>query len=396
MAEPSLFCSSDTRKHHTFNIPSIESILGASFTTKNSVKILKSGDKIFQPILDSISTAEKIICIEFYIFKDDDTGNKLAGLLKEKSMQGVKVYVLYDHFGSLLTSGRFWSDMKKAGVKFRASHPIKLTSFRRNIYRNHKKLIIVDGKRAFTGGFNIADEYYGYFNKKQPAWRDIGICLEGPIVNTLFELFKKSWRRWKGSPITTDIEHQVLTEGIPAVPIFASTGRDRRRMRRLLLQSINNAEESILITTAYFLPSRRLIKALQHSARKGVKIKLLLPGKSDVQSAYYASRSHYKKLLTAGVEVYNYQGSILHSKTAVFDSCWSIIGSTNLDFQSLRRNDEGNIGLLDKGFSKRMETVFHSDLKESVRINPDTWSKRSLLQKIMEKSCLFFIKVFLK
>ncbi|MDO8281341.1 MAG: phospholipase D-like domain-containing protein [Thermodesulfovibrionia bacterium] len=370
----------------------IEEILRIPFTENNYIRILENGEEIFQTILNSVSSARKIIFIEFYLFKDDDTGNTLAELLKEKSREGVTVYLLYDHFGSLLTSKDFWSELKKAGIKYHVSHPFKLFSPRRYIYRNHKKLLIVDGEKAFTGGFNIADEYHGFIKKKQKTWRDIGIYLEGPIVHSLSELFMKSWRRWKGIPIEFDSKTEYSMTGIQAIPIFASTGRARRRMRRLLIQSIKNSKNNIYITTAYFLPSRKLFEALEHAAKRGVLITLLLPGKSDIKSVYYASRAYYSKLLSAGVRIYNYQGTVLHAKTAVFDGIWSIVGSTNLDFQSLSRNDESNVGILDKSFSSKMIEVFNNDLQQSTKIIGDTWANRPFHQKILEKVFSFILK----
>ena len=210
----------------------IENILGIHFTDNNKVKLLESGRETFQKILDSVSSAREIICIEFYIFKDDDTGKKLAGLLKVKAKQGVRVYLLYDHFGSFLTSRGFWSDLKKAGVKIRVSHPFKWLALRGYIYRNHQKLLVIDGKKAFTGGFNIADEYHGYFKKRKALWRDTGICLEGPIAFTLLNIFRKSWATWKGESISWDIKHETLSHGVPVIPIFANSGRTRRTARR--------------------------------------------------------------------------------------------------------------------------------------------------------------------
>lgn len=370
----------------------IEEILHIPFTENNYIRILENGEEIFQTILNSVSSARKIIFIEFYLFKDDDTGNTLAELLKKKSREGVTVYLLYDHFGSLLTSKEFWSDLKKAGIRYHVSHPFKLFSPRRYIYRNHKKLLIVDGEKAFTGGFNIADEYHIYIKKRQKTWRDIGIYLEGPIVHSLSELFMKSWRRWKGIPIEFDVKNTYSMKGIPAIPIFASTGRARRRIRMLLIQSIKNSKEHIYITTAYFLPSRKLFEALEYAAKRGVFITLLLPGKSDLLSVYYASRAHYGRLLTAGVKIYNYQGSVLHAKTAVFDGIWSIVGSTNLDFQSLRRNDESNVGILDRDFSMKMIEVFNKDLQKSTKIEAGTWANRPLYQKGLEKFFYIIIK----
>jgi cardiolipin synthase len=376
----------------TFEKSIIENILGVHFTYNNNVQLLKSGQETFQIILDSVSTARDIICIEFYIFKDDDTGKKLAELLKEKARQGVKVYLLYDHFGSFLTSRAFWLDLKKAGVKIMVSHPFKWTAPRGYIYRNHKKLLVIDGAKAFTGGFNIADEYHGHFKKRKKTWRDTGIYLEGPIAHTLLNMFRKSWTTWKGESIIWNTKQMSLNHGVPVIPIFANSGRARRKMRRLLIYSIKNAKESIFLTTAYFIPSRKILKALVQAVRKGVTLKLLLPGKTDVMPVFYAGRSYYRRLLKAGVEIYNYRGSVLHAKTTVFDGCWSIIGSTNLDFQSLWRNEESNVGILDRDFSRHMIEVFQNDLKNSIKIDSDSWARRPLYQKILEKSSSLIMK----
>lgn len=384
MNGPFQFCtlSSD---NVTFQKSAIENISGLPFTENNKVKLLEDGHETFQTILDSVSSAKESICIEFYIFKDDDTGNKLAALLKEKAREGVKVYLLYDHFGSFLTSRRFWSDLKKAGVNVRVSHPFSWSFPKGYIYRNHKKLLIIDGKKAVTGGFNIADEYHGYLKKKELLWRDTGIYLEGPIAYVLLNIFRKSWSTWKGKSITQASRHQSFSNGVPVIPIFANSGRARRKMRRLLIYSINNAKESIYLTTAYFIPGNRVLRAMVRAAKRGVTLKLLLPGKSDVQSVFYAGRSHYSRLLRAGVDIYNYQGAVLHAKTTVFDGCWSIIGSANLDFQSLRRNEESNVGILDSNFSRQMIEAFHMDLKNSSKIDAETWARRPFHQKVLEK-----------
>lgn len=372
-----------------FTAASIEHILGSPFKKSSKINILESGQATFQKILDTVSSARVSICIEFYIFKDDDTGKKLARLLKEKVRQGVKVYVLYDHFGSFLTSRGFWSDLKKAGINIRVSNPIKWSAPSVYFYRNHKKLLIIDGTKAFIGGFNIADEYHGYFKKSKKTWRDTGIYLEGPISVSLLNIFRKSWKTWKGDIILDHARRLNSAGGVSVVPIFANSGRARRKMRRLLIYSIRNAKESIFITTAYFTPSRRILRALESAARRGVSLKLMLPGVTDIKSVYYAGRTYYRRLLKAGVEIFNYKDSVLHSKFAVFDRQWSIIGSTNLDKQSLRRNEESNVGILDGDFSRRMIDIFQKDLLKSIKIDLDSWIKRPFYQKILER--IFFI-----
>ncbi len=371
----------------------IENILGMSFSANNMVRLLKSGQETFQEILDCIRAARQIICIEFYIFKDDNTGKKVAEVLKQKAAEGVNIYLLYDHFGSFLTSRRFWMDLREKGVNIRASHPFRWSAPRGYLYRDHKKLLVVDGEKAFIGGFNIADEYHGYLRKRIKTWRDTGIYIEGPVASSLLNMFRKSWKTWKGVPIQWKAaRNSTVRHGVPVIPVFANSRRARSRMRRLLIYSIRNAKKRIFITTAYFTPGIRIQRALVQAARRGVSLKLLLPGESDVLSVFYAGRAYYTRLLKAGVEIYNYQGSVLHSKTAVFDDCWSIIGSTNLDIQSLRRNEESNVGILDTGFAQQMIDTFYSDLKNSVRIDPETWAERPFYQKILEKFFYLVLK----
>lgn len=369
----------------------IEEILGTSFTLNNYARLLPSGQEMFQTIFDSVLSAKEIICIEFYIFKDDDTGKRLAEILKEKSRQGVKVYILYDHWGSFRTSRSFWMDLKKSGINLRSSHPFRWSSPKQYIHRDHKKLLLIDGQKAFTGGFNIGSEYHGYL-KARHTWRDTGIYLEGPIAETLLDIFRKTWMAWRGEPIAYEKKYQPLTQGISVIPIFTNSAKSRRRMRKLFFYSIRNAKEGIFLTTAYFTPSHRIILALEGAVKRGVKVKLLLPDKSDIPIVDYVARAFYTKLLKAGIEIYTYQDKILHAKTAVFDGYWSIIGSANLDFQSLRRNDEGNVGILDKDFGSEMIKAFKDDLHHSIKIESDAWEKRPLNEKILER----FFSVFRK
>jgi cardiolipin synthase len=206
----------------------------------------------------------------------------------------------------------------------------------------------------------------------------------------LLDTFKKSWQVWKGEPILFHSDVKPAEDGLPVLPIFASSAKGRRRMRKLLYDSINSAQKGIYLTTAYFTPSRRLIQILENAVARGVSVKLLLPGKTDISAARYTGRAFYSRLLKAGVEIYNYSGQILHAKTAVFDGMWSIIGSANLDFQSLRRNDEGNVGIIDAGFGLRMSELFFEDLKSSEKITIWKWRKRPFCEKLKEHFYVLF------
>ncbi|MDP3049645.1 MAG: phospholipase D-like domain-containing protein [Thermodesulfovibrionales bacterium] len=382
----------------SFEIPEIEKIYGSSFTGGNSVHLLWKNGELFKAIFDYIAGAERFVCLEFYIFRNDETGIELAELLKKKAAEGVCIYILYDHFGSFGTPRKFWAELKKAGINVRASHPFKWTAPLHYVHRDHKKLILIDGEKAFTGGLNIANEYRGYYFKRhKEAWRDTGILLEGPIAGTLLNEFKKSWLLWGGKPLEAEVkseESELLTSnlaiGLPVLSIFASSSRGRRRLRRLLYYSINHARKSIFLTTAYFTPSRRMINILSGAVKRGAAVRLLLPLKSDVLAADYAGKASFTELLKAGVQIYNYKDRILHAKTAVFDGCWSIIGSANLDFQSLRWNDEGNVGILDKKFGQKMIDVFEEDIKSSARIELEEWIKRNFCEKIKERFFALF------
>jgi cardiolipin synthase len=366
-------------------------VYGTPFTDGNNVTLLWKDKELFYNIFNLIKEAKELICLEFYMFRNDETGNELAEILKQKASEGVKVYLLYDHFGSFGTSIKFWKDLKQSGIQIRSSRPFKWTAPFHYVHRDHKKLIIIDGVKAFTGGLNIANEYRGYYRlKKIKGWRDTGIFLEGPIAKTLLEIFKKSWQIWKGTPIHFDKNVESIRGGLPVLPIFASSAKGRRKMRKLIYDSISQSQKSIYLTTAYFTPSRRMLQILENAVLRGVDVKLLLPGKSDISAAYYAGRAFFTKLLKEGVEIYNYQGEILHAKTFVFDEMWSIIGSANLDFQSLRRNDEGNVGIIDTNFGKQMIEIFHEDLKQSEKITLNTWLKRPFLEKVKEKFFALF------
>jgi cardiolipin synthase A/B len=375
----------------SFTRNAIQSIYGIPFADGNKVTLLWKSKELFSTIFDFVNNAKELICLEFYIFRNDETGSELAEILKRKASEGVKVHILYDHFGSLFTPMKFWRSLRQAGIQIRATYPFRWTKPFSYVHRDHKKLIIIDGIMAFTGGLNIANEYRGYHRfKKIPGWRDTGIFLEGPIVGRLFDIFRKNWEVWKGGPIPSEAITEPAEAGLPVLPIFASSAKGRRRMRKLLYYSISTSSESIHLTTAYFTPSRRMMRVLEEAVSRGVKVKLLLPGRSDIASAYYAGRAFFTVLLKAGIEIYTYQGEILHAKTSIFDGNWSIIGSANLDFQSLRRNDEGNVGIIDENFGKQMISVFQEDLKQSKKIVFETWKKRSFLDKMKESFYVLF------
>ncbi len=380
----------------------IERIVRERFIEGNRVRLLHRAPETFEAIFDHLERASELICLEFYIYRNDETGEMLADILRKKAAQGVEVYVLYDHFGSFGTPRSFWKGLSRAGIKVTASHPFTWRAPAAYIRRDHKKLIVIDGEVAFTGGLNIANEYSGvHLLRRQVklrrgggerSWRDTGVLLEGPVATALLEHFRKAWRLWSGTDIDFSKPPPSYPDGFAVIPIFASSARGRRRMRKLLYWSIENSTESINLTTAYFSPSLRMMSALGRAVARGVRVRLLLPGHSDVTAAHYTARASFTRLLRQGVEIYTYSGTILHAKTYIFDGRWSIIGSANLDFQSLRKNDEGNVGILDGKFGKEMVNVFENDIRTSERIGLRQWLGRPFCEKVKERFFATFRK----
>lgn len=376
----------------TFSREAIERITKTGFIDGNRVKLLYKGRDSFETIFSNIETAREIICLQFYIFRNDETGTELSEILRKKAKEGVKVYILYDHFGSFGTPSRFWEGLRREGINVRASRPFKWDRPFDYPHRDHRKLIIIDRKKVFTGGLNIANEYRGFHIRfKKEGWRDTGIMIEGPAASELFRVFERAWYLWGGNKINVvNGSVESFEDGLPVMPIFASSARGRRKMRKLLYYSIHNSRKTICLTTAYFTPSRRMLDSLEDAVRRGVEVRLLLPGKSDVPAAHYAGRAFFTRLLKRGIRIYNYQGDVLHAKSYVFDECWSIVGSANLDFQSLRWNDEGNVGILDQGFGGKMVEVFEEDLKRSKEIRIEDWQLRPWSEKLKERLFALF------
>ncbi|MDP2167388.1 MAG: phospholipase D-like domain-containing protein [Thermodesulfovibrionales bacterium] len=376
----------------TFTREGIEKLYGSPFAGGNSVELLWRDREAFERIFNVIRDAKEFICLEFYIFRNDDTGAELSEILKEKAKEGVGVYLLYDHLGSFGTPSSFWEELKKSGIKVSASHPFRLTSPIGYMHRDHRKLIIVDGSTAFIGGINIANEYRGIHIRRKEPWRDTGIIIKGPSAFGLLKTFKAAWQTWAGKPFTEELREPGHYGELPVMAIFAHSNRGRRKMRRLLYYSINHAKKDICLTTAYFTPGRRMIETLEAAVKRGARVRLLVPGISDVPAAYHAARAFFGRLLKAGVEIYSYQGQILHAKAYVFDGLWSIVGSANLDFQSLRWNDEGNAGILDEGFGKQMIEIFDADLKHSNPVDMESWKRRPFSDKLKERFFSLFRK----
>ena len=348
---------------------SLERIGKRSFAPGNSIQILKNGDSAFTEVFRAIEKAQRRVCLEYYIFHDDETGWGLAELLGRKSREGIEIYLIYDHLGCLGTTKRFWEFLRKHGVQVRAFHPPRLFYFSLYLHRDHRKLVVVDDAVAFTGGLNVGDEYRGIRKKKRTGWRDTGIRTQGPIVQPMAMAFRESWRMCGGDALPVAPSGMAKGAGagedVLLLPLFSSSRESMRSLRHLLQFSMLSARQSICLTMAYFIPTREFLRLLVRAARRGVEVKIILPGRSDLRLVAYVSRTYYKTLCLAGVKLFHYQPRVLHAKTMIFDGIWSIVGSANLDARSLNYNYECGVGIWDARVGKEMEEMFKQDLSDS-------------------------------
>ncbi len=347
--------------------------------------ILRDGEQTFAAMLAAIRSAQKSICLETYILRDDRTGARFGQALLERAKAGVEVNLLYDAWGSSL-SIEYLVWLSQAGIRTMPFHPVELSptldkTLAKLTLRNHRKLLIVDGAVAFTGGLNISDDYASPADGGQ-GWRDTHVRIEGPVVSELLGFFLSTWKS-SGGP-RPDPARYPRSHGPRdlAVQVAAShLRRGRRTIRQVYGDVIREARSHIYITNAYFLPTVRLLQALRTAAKRGVDVRVMVAGTTDVQAVLLASRSIYGILLKAGVRLFEWEGRVLHAKTATVDRTWSTIGSSNLDRQSLRFNLEVNVIVRDSAFAGAMEGMFYQDLGSCREITLDNWEKRSIWER---------------
>jgi len=362
----------------------------------NRVILITDGDDFFTRVLSAIDGAKSSINLESYIFKSDDVGLAIAEKLAHKAGQGIEVNVIYDSVGSFGASPSMFSLMKQSGVEIIEYHPfVPWRKYWGVNLRDHRKILIIDGERAFVGGINIGREYAGP-KFDGGGWRDTHVQVQGPAVRDIQFFFLENWYRNGGSVMNNSLYFPDLKKiGDKMLMVLCSkTRRNIRPVHESYISAISSARERILITNAYFIPDRKIYRALVRAARRGVEVSLLLPGKSDLFFVKYASRYLYKRYLRHGIRIFEYAENILHAKTAVIDSLWSTVGSSNLDRRSFRKNLEVNVVVLDEKFGNKMESVFKKDLGSCHEINLDCFERRGLLEFLFEWLCYRFRNFF--
>ncbi len=373
----------------------VESITESPLTKGNKVVLLADGQATYAAMFKAMQKAKDHINVESYIIEDDDTGRKFADLLLQKQAEGIQVNVIYDSVGSMNTPAAFFQRLRDGGIQvvgFNPINPIEVRGKWGLTHRDHRKILIADGKVAIIGGINISEVYSSIpLRRKQTEkapihWRDTDIQIEGPAVAEFQKLFFDTWLQQKGPELSErNYFPDLKEEGNALVRVIGSnTGETNRITFIMYVSAIAFAEYSIHMTNSYFIPDDQIVKALTDAARRGVDVKIILPGISDSQLVLYAQRYYYSELLKSGVKLYEHSTSLLHAKTAVIDKVWSTIGSTNMDYLSSLSNDEVNAVILNHEFAVEMEKMFVSDLADSRQIQLDEWEKRPLFQMIRE------------
>jgi cardiolipin synthase len=357
---------------------------GTAMTEGNRVALLNNGDEIFPAMLRAIRDARASVDLESYIFKADRTGQLFGEALMDAARRGVEVRVLVDGKGGL---SRWLLDrMRQAGVDARVYHPIRLWSLVKIGRRTHRKILVVDGAVCFTGGAGIADEWLG--NARNPReWREVQVQAAGPVAAQMQAIFSEDWTYTTGEILAGDKFYPLIRPAgeVLAQAIKVSRGDASSFAKMLYYMAIQSAETSIHIQNAYFLPDAQIRAALIHAARRGVDVRVMVPGRhSNVPPVRMASRHHYGELLLGGVKIYEYNGTMLHNKTAVVDGIFSTIGSINFDALSMKENAEESLAVYDRGFGARLEATFAADLARCREVTYRSWSKRGLEQKTVD------------
>jgi cardiolipin synthase len=367
----------------------IESTCQATIHSHNKVAILANGAQFYPAMRDAIRAAESSVNMEAYIFQRGAAADMVIDAMVERARAGVEVRLTLDAVGSALMFGAPLRRLREAGCKVRFYQTLTWYRFHRMNNRTHRELLVVDGRVAFTGGAGVADQWLKP-RGRHPAWRDTMTRIEGPVVAALQGVFAENWLECCGEILTSPRHWPALTKaGTAEAMLVKSSPSDRSTASRVVFQMlIEGAVTGIDIQTPYFLPDRSLRRALIRSARRGVKVRVIVPGRySDQRLVRLASRRMYRDLLKGGVRIFEYRPAMTHVKALMVDEAWAIVGTTNVDNRSFEHNDEINVAFRETLVTGRLRRDFESDLAASNEITFEQWCKRPALEKLIEPVC---------
>jgi len=371
--------------HPTF-AATLAAYAGSAVVPGNRVEILLNGDEIFPAKLRAIKAARKSINYAQYVWEEGQPSEDIANALAERCEAGIPVNVLLDGVGALSMPAEYRKRMVDAGCRVETFRPLGSFAVDKVNYRNHRRILVVDGRVGIAGGSGTSGKWGGD-GKQQDHWRDTDVLVEGPVVEQMQGAFAENWLEATGIalggkdyfPSPVEAKGDVAAQAVRSSPSGGSAA-----MYTMYLLAMASAQQSIYITNPYFLPDDKMIETLIQTARKGVKVKLLLPGAIDHNLVRQASRSELGRLLRAGVEVYEYRPAMLHAKTMVVDSRWATVGSTNLDRRSFALNDEINLVVYNQSVAGRLERVFQDDLTRSTQVTLENWKDRGFVSRLLE------------
>jgi cardiolipin synthase len=375
----------------------------APLVAGNRVTLLVDGPKTLSAIRSAIEGAHHHIHVETYIFADDQIGRDLRDLLIRRRHDGLEVRVLYDAIGSNETPAAFFEPMTEAGVEvlsFRPLNPARTLPWKLN-NRDHRKIVVVDGRIAFTGGINFSGAYASASSVRpgpqagqEEAWRDTHVQMEGPVTAQFQKLFLEIWTRAGGHAEAGSAQYfpPLAPTGAELVAAVATSGGDSHEttIYDTYAAVLSHASQRLWMTQAYFAPDRALRQSLIDAARRGVDVRIIVPGFSDSALIFHASRADYEELLAGGVRIYEQRYALLHAKTMVIDTALSMVGSANFDIRSFLHNNEVNAVVVGSDFAQRMEALFERDLGDTRELRLQNWRKRPWLDKFKEFTSSLF------
>ncbi len=389
-----------------------QAVSGAPLVAGNRVRLLADGPGTYRAMLQSIGQARRYVHMETYIFDDDAEGARFAEALIAARNRGAEVSLMVDAVGTIKTPDALFQRLRDADVQVAVFNPVNPAGGRAGWspnQRNHRKVLVVDGKVGFLGGINVSSVYESSpgsgsgsgsgkadapasADAKSAPWRDTHLRIEGPAVAQLEQVIRAGWESQSKEPLKGAGARLAPSVGATSVRILANQPdrSDGYAVYLTLMSAFESAQETIHITMAYFVPDPAFIEVLSDAARRGVDVALVLPGFSDSSLVFHAGRSHYTDLLRAGVKIYERRDALLHAKTAVVDGVWSTVGSSNMDWRSFALNYEINAVVLGPEFASDMEALFQRDVADSVRITPEAWQARGVDDRSME----FFSRMF--
>ena len=365
-------------------------LCGSDYYEGNEVEIFDNGADKFDALLHDIASARQYINLQYYIIINDRIGSRVMEALMERARAGVKVRVIYDHVGSFKLSGKWLRRLKEAGVEAYPFFKVVFPPFGTRInWRNHRKIVVIDGRVGYIGGMNVADRYVS--GGKFPMWRDLHLRVEGPVVNALQQSFAVDWN-FMGHPLLeeTPPRQPRVADGVGMQLVTGGPTTQWMNMTLIFQQAISSATKCVYIQTPYFIPSEGLVQALEVAALSKVDVRLMVPRRSDSDMLRWASDSYLQECLRAGIKVYFYQKGMLHSKAIIIDDDFCTVGSTNFDFRSFEHNFEANMLIYSPEFNARMKAQFMHDLADCHRVTASEWRHRPVLEKALESVMRLF------